>query len=152
MEQQTVNFFTFLKNKVNRDFPFKVKLAIAPELINKEDLLVKGDLNLQDSTIQVLPDNLNVEGTLYLDRTPIKTLPKNLKVGKNLSLTSTNVEKLPRDLEVGGYLNIRSTPLANKYLKELLAEPEPLLWPSLEAYAKGKIVKSITYLGSIVFV
>ena len=150
MEQHIGTFFTFLKDKANRDFPFQVKLAIAPELISKEDLHVKGNLDLQNSNIEVLPDNLNVEGTLYLDRTPIKTLPKNLKVGKHLSLSSTNVEKLPADLEVEGYVNIRSTPLANKYLEELLAEP--LLWPSLEAYAEDQVKKSITYLGGTVFV
>ena len=144
------NFFKFLEDKTGKELPLKAKIMYAPETIGKEELIVKGDLELQDSTTQVLPYNLNVEGTLYLDRTPIKTLPKNLKVGKHLSLSSTNVEKLPADLEVGGYINIRSTPLANKYLKELLAEP--LLWPSLEAYAEDQVKKSIAYLGGIIFV
>ncbi len=143
------NFFKFLEDKVNRDFPFRAKLTIAPELIDEKDLHIKGNLDLQNSNTVVLPDNLNVEGILHLDYTPIKTLPKNLKVGKNLSLVDTNVETLPADLEVGGYLNIRSTPLANKYLEELLAGP--LVWPSLEAYAEDQVKKSIAYLGGSVF-
>jgi hypothetical protein len=142
------NFFKFLKDKANRDLPFKLKLAIAPELINEKDLHIKGNLDLQNSNTVVLPDNLYIESAFYLDYTPIKTLPKNLKVGKNLSLVDTNVETLPADLEVGGYLHIARTPLAEKYRDKFSAEPP--VWPSLEAYVKDQVSKSIKYLGGIV--
>jgi len=39
----------------------------------------RGDLNLSNSPVEKLPDNLKVDGSLYLENTPIKELPDNLK-------------------------------------------------------------------------
>ena len=58
----------------------------------------KGDLNLRDSPVEKLPDNLQVGGNLFLTRTLIKELPDNL--------------------EVGGVLILSGTPLSKEYSKE----------------------------------
>ena len=143
------NFFKFLEDKVGKRAPLKVKLLNDPRSIAEEDLYVAGNLDLEKTNIETLPDNLNIEGTLYLDHTPIKTLPKNLKVGGNLFLTDSSIEKLPKDLEVFGDLVIRHTPLANKYLDKFSVGQ--LLWPNKEAYAEDRVIKSIAYLGGSVY-
>lgn len=143
------NFFKFLEDKADRRVPLRLKLLNDPESITEKDLYVKGTLDLENTNIEVLPDNLDIEGGLYLDYTPIKTLPKNLKVGGTLSLTDSSIEKLPKDLEVDGDLNIRNTPLANRYLDKFSVGQ--LLWSNKEAYAEDQVIKSIAYLGGSVW-
>ena len=53
----------------------------------------KGDLNLSDTPIQSLPDNLSVGGSLYLLNTSIQSLPDNLEVGGDLYLSDTPISK-----------------------------------------------------------
>ena len=78
----------------------------------------KGDLDLSDTPITSLPDNLKVGGYLDLSGTPITSLPDNLKVGGNLDLSGTKITSLPDNLEVGGYLDLRDTPISKKYTNE----------------------------------
>ena len=72
---------------------------------------VGGNLLLSNTPIKSLPDNLEVEGSLELDNTPITSLPDNLKVGRTLILSRTPIKSLPSSLEVEGNLAIRDTPL-----------------------------------------
>jgi len=72
---------------------------------------VGGDLNLEGTPIKSLPDNLEVKGSLELADTPITSLPDNLKVGRSLFLSRTPIKSLPSSLEVEGNLAIRDTPL-----------------------------------------
>jgi len=53
----------------------------------------KGDLNLRNTPITSLPDNLKVGGNLYLGNTPITSLPDNLQVGGDLDLENTPLSK-----------------------------------------------------------
>ncbi len=79
-------------------------------LNNKYDeIIVNGDLDLSETEIQSLPDNLRVEGYLYLDGTPIQSLPDNLYVGESLSLVGTEIQSLPDNLYVEGYLYLAGT-------------------------------------------
>ena len=75
-----------------------------------------GNLELGDTTITSLPDNLkSVGGYLNLQGTPIKSLSDNLKsVGGYLNLQGTPIESLPDTLEyVGGDLDLESTPITS---------------------------------------
>lgn len=144
-----INFFKFLEDKVGRRVPLKLKLLNDPESITEKDLYVYDDLDLSDSGIKALPDNLTIRYSLDLTYCPIKTLPKNLKVGGNLVLYESEIESLPKDLEVEGDLNIRNTPLANKYLDKFSVGQ--LLWSNKEAYAENQVIKSIAYLGGSVY-
>ena len=79
----------------------------AKELIlqGKEVTKVIGNLNLNDTPITALPDNLTVQGDLYLGGTQITALPDNLKVSGHLWINSTpNLDKdnLPSSLVVNG--------------------------------------------------
>jgi len=60
----------------------------------------RGDLNLNGTPIQSLPDNLEVGGDLYLRNTPIQSLPNDLKVGGYLDLRNTQIQSLPDNLKV----------------------------------------------------
>ena len=78
----------------------------------------KGDLDLINTPITSLPDNLKVGWSLYLSGTKITSLPDNLKVGWSLDLSGTKITSLPDNLKVGRGLNLRDTPISKKYSKE----------------------------------
>ena len=74
----------------------------------------KGYLDLSDSPIERLPDNLkHVGGSLDLSYTKITSLPNNLHVGDSLSLDQTPITSLPDNLHVGGYLDLANTPITS---------------------------------------
>ena len=75
----------------------------------------KGDLDLRNTPITSLPDNLKqVGGYLDLSNTPITSLPDNLKhVGGYLDLYNTPITKLPDNLTVGGWLDLNNTPITS---------------------------------------
>jgi hypothetical protein len=98
----------FLEEKDNNNIPFKWKL-INNEPLTKEDLNVKGDLDLSGRNITSLPEGLKVGGNLFIDNTKITSLPEGLKVGDSLNLARTNITSLPEGFKVGGVLNLART-------------------------------------------
>ena len=85
----------------------------------------KGDLNLKNTPITSLPDNLIVGGYLDLINTPITSLPDNLQVGGSLGLANTKITSLPNDLKVGGGLYLYNTPISKKYTEEEIRKMVP---------------------------
>jgi hypothetical protein len=80
---------------------------------------VGGDLFLEYSKITKLPDNLTVIGKLDLSNTPITTLPDNLTVGAWLKLEGAKkIKSLPSSLRVKTWISIQNTPLSKKYSKD----------------------------------
>ena len=65
------------------------------------------------------------KGDLDLSETPITSLPNDLKVGGDLSLFNTKITSLPNDLQVGGDLNLHYTPISKKYTKEQIKQIYP---------------------------
>ena len=55
--------------------------------LKNNTLTVTGDLDLDSTNIEELPDGLTVDGNLDLYDTPIKKLPINLTVGGSLNLS-----------------------------------------------------------------
>jgi hypothetical protein len=76
-----------------------------------DKIVVDGYLDLSNTPITSLPNNIEVDGSLWLRSTPIKSLPDNLKVGKDLDLKNTLIESLPDNFIVRGYLDLRHTPI-----------------------------------------
>ena len=74
------------------------------KLINKwrKSKKIKGNLNLYNTNITSLPENLSVGGNLDLRYTNITSLPENLSVGGYLDLRNTQISSLPENLSVGG--------------------------------------------------
>ena len=85
----------------------------------------KGNLNLSDTPITSLPNNLKVGGDLYLENTPITSLPDNLQVDGDLDLNNSSITSLPNDLKVGWGLYLEDTPLSKKYSKEEIEKMIP---------------------------
>ena len=85
----------------------------------------KGDLDLANTPITSLPNDLQVGGSLNLKNTKITSLPDNLKVGGSLNLVNTKITSLPNDLKVGGNLDITKTPLSKKHTKEEIQKMVP---------------------------
>ena len=61
-----------------------------------------GNLDLHQSEIKALPDNLEVDGELDLHKTSINSLPANLAVKGDLVLAGTRIRALPDNFKVGG--------------------------------------------------
>jgi hypothetical protein len=65
------------------------------------------------------------KGNLYLNNTPIQSLPNDLTVGGHLYLYDTPIQSLPNDLTVGGNLYLYGTPISKKYSKEEIKKMVP---------------------------
>jgi hypothetical protein len=157
-KEQLKRIFDFLENqenKIHKDrgkFIWKLKFN---ETLTKEELNVKGDLNLIStkitslpkglkvfgyldlsySEIKSLPEGLEVSGTLDLTDTEVTSLPKGLKVGDGLNLAyCDNITSLPKGLKVGGDLDIHDTPLAKYTYDELIEMIKP-------GFIKGEIIR-----------
>jgi hypothetical protein len=104
MEKEALKrIFEFLEDKGGHNAPFMWKL-INNEPLTKEDLNIKGDLDLSQTQITSLPEGLKVGGDLYLMFSTISSLPEGLKVGGTLDLMELNIETLPEGLKVGDNL------------------------------------------------
>jgi hypothetical protein len=91
-------------------------LDIPPEkYVINTDLSIdyKYGLDLENTPITSLPDNLRVNGSLWLNNTQITSLPDNLRVNGSLWLTNTPITSLPDNLTVKGYLDLSNTPITN---------------------------------------
>jgi hypothetical protein len=65
------------------------------------------------------------KGDLDLRNTPITSLPNNLKVGGYLSLRNTKITSLPNNLKVGRDLYLTNTPISKKYTQEEIRQMIP---------------------------
>jgi hypothetical protein len=90
-----------------------------------QDLKVGGSLFLYRTPITSLPQGLVVGRNLMLSYTPITSLPQDLKVGGTLGLIDTPITSLPQDLKVGGDLYLHNTPISKKYSKEEIEKMVP---------------------------
>ncbi len=109
MKPHVIKFLQFLEAKEGKNAPLKVKL-LNPDKFNitKDELNVKGSLDLSNTTITSLPDGLEIGESLILEGcTSLTSLPDGLDVGWNLDLTGcTSLKSLPNGLEIGGSLDL----------------------------------------------
>ena len=103
------------------------------------DLYVDGNLSLIDcKQLTELPGKLHVYGILSLRHSnQLTKLPDNLYVKESLDLCGTNIEKLPNNLYVGVNLYINNTPLAKKYTDDEIRE----MITSKGGTIKGRIIR-----------
>jgi hypothetical protein len=83
---------------------------------------VNGDLNLFNTKIKSLPDNLTVDGTLNLNHTKLTKLPDNLTVIELYVDFTVLINQLPKNLKVTNivYINRNDRKKVKKYtVKEL---------------------------------
>ena len=100
------------ENDIYINFPVKYKI-IYGFILEESDLYIHDDLNLYESKITKLPDNLVISGWLNLFRVKIKKLPENLRVYNNLYLYETKIFKLPDSLNVGDYIYVDRSKMKN---------------------------------------
>ena len=74
--------------------------------------LVKGNLDLENSSITSLSEGLKIEGYLNLTNTKITSLPEGLEVKGSLFLQNTKITSLPAGLVVKGNLYLKNTPIS----------------------------------------
>jgi len=93
---------------------------------------VNGHLNLTNTNIEKLPDNLYVDGSLVICEANIKVFPKNLKVKGNIKAFSTHIKLdatcIPYYIEIGGIFEHYS--ITDKRFKEYMVELKK--WKDLE--------------------
>ena len=93
MEKETLkNIFDFLEKNDNKRKPFMWKLKNNIPITEKDDLIVKGSLDLSSSNITSLPKGLEVKGSLILYESEIISLPEGLKVYGDLFIADTKLE------------------------------------------------------------
>jgi hypothetical protein len=110
MEKETLKkIFDFLEENDNKRKPLMWKLKNNIPITKKDDLIVKGSLDLSSSNITSLPKGLEVKGSLSLYESEIISLPEGLKVGVDLDLRNSYIESLPEGLEVGDELDLAYT-------------------------------------------
>jgi hypothetical protein len=110
MEKETLKkIFDFLEENDNKRKPLMWKLKNNIPITEKDDLIVKGSLDLSSSNITSLPKGLEVKGSLILYESEIISLPEGLKVGVDLDLRNSYIESLPEGLEVGDELDLAYT-------------------------------------------
>ena len=110
MEKETLKkIFDFLEKNDNKRKPLMWKLKNNIPITEKDDLIVKGSLDLSSSNISSLPKGLEVKGGLSLYESEIISLPEGLKVGGDLDLRNSYIESLPEGLEVGDELDLAYT-------------------------------------------
>ena len=133
MNKENLNLlFDFIQNKEGKQIPllWKWKNNIP---LTKEDLNIKGDLNLSETPIESLPNGLVVSGDLILSGCEsLDSLPEGLKVGGELHLDNSDVYELPKGLEVGGDLIVANSGLEEYSDKKLRKMIQP-------GFIKGKI-------------
>jgi len=113
----------YVKNGSKGDLDLRNSLI---KLLPRNLTKVGGNLNLMLSQIEKLPDNLMVNGYLDLESCKnLKSLPNGLKVKYYLDLRHTNLTSLPSDLEVGEDLILYRTPIADMYTIEQIREIVP---------------------------
>lgn len=69
------------------------------------------DVDLSDSSLRTLPENLSFQGTLNVDKTLLTELPTGLTVRSHLWARNTNITKISPGLKVGGKLAISGSPI-----------------------------------------
>jgi len=110
MKKETLKkIFDFLEENDNKRKPLMWKLKNNIPITEKDDLIVKGSLDLSSSNITSLPKGLEVKGGLSLYESEIISLPEGLKVGGDLDLRNSYIESLPEGLEVGDELDLAYT-------------------------------------------
>jgi hypothetical protein len=142
---QLSKIFKFLKERENMDQPIRmIKFIIKQDLVDElesysseERYVYDGDLDVNNSDIRKLPNDLYIKGTmnlsfckdiiylpnrlyvqddLYLDYTNISSLPDNLYVGQNLYIMGCNrITNVPNNLHIYNNFYIANTPLAKSY-------------------------------------
>ena len=102
------------------------------------DNLVKvgGYLNLSSTQITSLSNSLQIGGSFLFLHTKIKSLPDNLKVGEDLYLSFSKIDSIPNNLQVDGNISLYRTPLAKKYVAEEIKQ----MIEEKGGYVKGKIL------------
>ena len=92
-------FKTWAPNvKYTVDEDYNIKVSEYLDLDNTEvtelpdNLSIVGYLDLENTQIKELPDNFSVGGSLYLSNTPIKELPDNLSVGWDIYTNNPNLK------------------------------------------------------------
>ena len=134
MEKEALKrIFEFIEEKEGHNAPFMWKLKNDISF-TKEELNIKGDLDLSISKITSLPEGLKVGGDLYLRFSSITSLPEGLEVGGDLYLMFSTISSLPEGLKVGGDIIIKRT-LLEDYTNEELRE---MIKPG---FIKGKIYR-----------
>ena len=90
-----------------------------------DNLTKVGYLDISYSNISELPENLTVNGSLYIRNTNVEELPHSLIVNGTLLINDTNIEELPKSLTVNGNLYCGDTPLSKKYSRKEIKEFYP---------------------------
>ncbi len=84
-----INFFKFLEDKAGKKLPLKYKALHDPQSITDDDWPTQNTIDLRNTLVTTVPDNLDIQGALNLDNTPVTEVPTNIKTTWYLSFKNT---------------------------------------------------------------
>ena len=108
MDRNTLRkIFDFIEEKESKS-SLAYKILNDFDNIRDNELIVNGNLNLENKNLTSLPEGLKVGHSLDLSGcTNLTSLPNGLKVGRSLILSGcTSLKSLPDGLQVGYHLNL----------------------------------------------
>lgn len=79
---------------------------------------VMGIVDLNDSLIEELPDDLIVPGSLWIENTGIRHLPARMRIGEDLRAASSKLESLGCDISIGKNANFTRTSITEDMILE----------------------------------
>ena len=148
-KEQLKRIFEFLEEKEGKkhkdrdNFIWKLKFN---EPLTKDDLVVNGDLDLTDSTLKSLPDNLEVKGGMLTRFSRIEELPKGLKVGGTLDLSYSRIKNIPDDIKIGNSLYLHNTKITSLPKGLKVGGSLSLVFADIESLPEGLKVGDILHL------
>ena len=136
--------FEFIMEKRGYNLPFKYRLIAGLPII-KDELYFKGNLDLDNTDIKKLPDNLTVIGRLNLQNTKITELPNNLTVKGYLDIENTDINTIPNNLKIGGDLYLFRTPISSPISSIISSSEVRKMIEDKGGEVRGKIYFSFFY-------
>ena len=126
------------KGTLNLD---NVTIQSLPDNLTK----VGGDLYLINSKVTKLPENIRIDGSLFLNNSLVTEMPENIFIGYGLSMDNTSISKLPNSITELKYLNMNGSkvtelpPNLKTIHGDLSAEYTPLIKLPDNLYIGGRL-------------
>lgn len=113
-------FYTYddIKTKLKRNGDANMSSSPIKQLPNYT--YVPGNVDLRDSAIEIIGDDVTIGGDLILTGTEVHTLGKNLIVGGTLYIENTKITNFPINLVVGGDIKMQNTNASFVFLPDTL--------------------------------
>jgi len=105
-----LNFFTFIRDKRGYNSQLLQYKLLNDVPLDEKDLIVNGDLFLNNRGYTYIPEGLRIKGSLVFEsNTKIKKLPNDLVIEGGLIANDTLIKAIPPSVRIGGNIEMSNT-------------------------------------------